>query len=135
MKKLLSILLILFIFPLGLIFSGCVPTVEEVAGIYKLVEVYDEEKTYKVGETLSDRNLTEDSAVLVLNNDKTFSATYTDLDFGGNIEGTWKKTENAVLFTSTPIKSVELNFEIKKDGDLFLMIEGESVLLLEKIEE
>lgn len=135
MKKFASILLILFIFPAILLFSGCVPTEEEVVGTYKLVEVYDDEKTYKVGETVGDENLTANSSILVLNNDENKSASYTDLDFGGEVTGIWEKKENSIIFTSTPIKSIELNFQLKKDGDLFLMIENESILLLEKVEE
>lgn len=135
MKKISILLLFFIITPAIFLFSGCVPTEEEVAGTYKLVEVYDEEKTYKVGETFKNKTLTPDSAILVLNNDENMSASYNDLDFGSEIIGKWEKKENTIIFTSTPIKSIELNFQLKKDGDLFLMIENESVLLLEKINE
>ena len=135
MKKISILLLFFIIIPAIFLFSWCVPTEEEVAGTYKLVEVYDEEKTYKVGETFKNKTLTPDSAILVLNNDENMSASYNDLDFGSEIIGKWEKKENTIIFTSTPIKSIELNFQLKKDGDLFLMIENESVLLLEKINE
>jgi hypothetical protein len=134
MRKVFSFLLVLLLVPIGLFCSACVPTDEDVAGTYKLVEVYSEGTTYGIGYAFKDSVLTGDSAVLVLNEDETASATYTDLDFGETINGTWEKKEKTVIFNSQNLGTIELQFEINKDGDLLLIIENNSVLKLKKID-
>lgn len=131
MKKILSIMLILFLIPVSFIFSSC-KSMEEVAGTYKLVEVYSEGKTYKVGYAFNDVVLTADSAVLVLNKDENFTATYTDLDHKETINGIWDKRENTIIFKSSGFETVELTFELKQNGNLMLIMENISHLSLAK---
>ena len=132
MKKFLSVLLVPLVFSCTILLSGCVTTIEDMSGTYKLVELYNDNKTYKIDYAFNDTVLTEDSAVLVLNNDETFSATYTDLDYGTTINGLWDKRENIIIFTSIGFQTVSLKFEIKSSGDLLLLIDNNAVLLLTK---
>lgn len=131
MKKVLSILLIFLFIPISFIFSAC-STVEDVAGTYKLVEIYTKQGVIKVGETYNDVELKEDAAILVLNLDDNYTATYKDVNFEQSISGTWNKKENMILFSSSKLQTIELEFEIKKDKDLLLIIDGEAVFLLKK---
>jgi hypothetical protein len=131
MKKFLSIMLILFLIPVSVIFSSC-KSMEEVAGTYKLSEVYSEGKTYKVGYAFNDKVLHADSAVLVLNKDENKTATYTDLDHKETISGIWDKKENIIIFKSSGFETVELTFELKQNGNLMLIMENVSHLLLAK---
>ena len=131
MKKLLSIILALLILSCTILFSGCVSNIEDVAGIYKFAELYTEEKTYKVDYAFNETVLTEDSAILTLNNDETFSATYTDLDYG-TVNGVWDKMENIIIFNSVGFQTVLLKFEIKSNSDLQLLVDKNAVILLTK---
>lgn len=131
MKKILSVLLILLIFPCVSMLGGCVKSIEEMAGTYKLVEIYSEGETYGLNYSFNNTVLKEDSIVLTLNKDETFSATYKDLNFS-EVSGTWNKKEKAITFTSSGIESLSLNFEIRPNGNLLLIIDDNAVLLLEK---
>lgn len=135
MKKILSIMLVLFLIPVAVIFSSCT-TVEEIAGTYHFSELYLEGKTYKVGDVFGDATLSEESAVLVLNNDEEMTATYTDLDYKSLIEGGWRQKENLIIFVSKGLGTVEMQFQLReKDGGVLLIIDQAETILLKKVEE
>lgn len=135
MKKILSIILVLFLMPLSVLFSSCT-TVEEIAGTYYFSEFYMEGKTYKIGEVFEDITLSEESAILVLNKDEKMTATYTDLDYKSLIDGTWKQKENMIIFISKGLRTVEIQFQLReKPGELLLIIDQAQTILLKKVEE
>ena len=132
MKKIFPILLMLLFIPISFVFSAC-SNLEEVAGTYKLAEMYTEDHNIiKLGEKYKDLELEKNSAVLVLNLDEGKTATYKDANFEQEIHGTWDKRENFVLFAASELQTIELEFEIKDGKDLLLIVDGEAVILLKK---
>lgn len=134
MKKVFSVILMLFVVSMSIFFVAC-QSVEDIAGTYKFAELYTiKTGTIKVGDDLNGETLTEDSAVLVLNNDENLTATYTDLDYDSVIDGTWDRRENMITFTSNGLKTVEIQFQIRETKDLLLIINEGETLLLKKVD-